>query len=235
MEFEIRFRDDRPPHVHLPAGPADRRPAVEVMMEEGEHVDVVVDVGAGSGALGRLVHPRTGQQAPRLPVALELFDHAERVVAIAVGPSDDQHRGGRDAFVTVTVGTQPDRPPAPHRRVERAGDPVDHPRRRFVDPPSPLVAPAVAEHRRHRRQGVHRDHVERVVDQVELPEHAAAVVHVVGVAVVGGIRGDDRLQCRYTVCRHVQGVEAGVRRAEHPDLAVRPGLPGKPFDRGAEV
>jgi hypothetical protein len=65
-----------------------------------------------------------------------------------------------------------------------------------LDPAEPLVPPAVAEQRRHRREGVHRDHQQRVVEEVKAATHAATEVHVVGVAPVRGEDRDDRLQRR---------------------------------------
>ena len=65
---------------------------------------------------------------------------------------------------------------------------------RAVDPAEPLVAPAVAEDRRHRRQDVQRRHVEHVVDEVEPAQRAARVVDVVGVAVVRRVDRADRAE-----------------------------------------
>ena len=120
---------------------------------------------------------------------------AERVVAVAVGPPGDEHRRARHPLVAGAVGSEANRAAPPRRAVERMGQPLEQPRWRRLDALPPLVAPAVAGDRRHGRQGVHRHHVQRVVDEVDRPQHAAGPVHVVGVAVVGGVHRHDRAEC----------------------------------------
>ena len=119
MEREIGLGVHRAADVDLTGRAGDAVAVAEVLVEERQHVDVVVDVRAGPGALGRLVHPRSGEQPPRQPVALVLLDHTERVVAIPVGPADDQHRRARHPLVAGPVGPEADRSASPRGAVGR--------------------------------------------------------------------------------------------------------------------
>ena len=65
----------------------------------------------------------------------------------------------------------------------------------------------------------------RVVEQAAAHEMA-----IVGVAVVGRARRDDRLQRRRTLARDLQRVEAAPGDAHHADRAAAPGLRGEPGD-----
>ncbi len=119
---------------------------------------------------------------------------AERVVAVAVGPPGDEHGGTRHPLVAVAVRAEANRATTPGRAVERMGQPFEQPWWRRLDTLPPLVAPAVASDRRHRRQCVHRHHVQRVVDEVDGSEHAPGPVHVVGVSVISRVHRHDRAE-----------------------------------------
>ena len=149
-------------------------------------------------------------------------ERAKGVVAVAVGPTGDDHRRALDAGV---VGTHRAVPPV--RPVELLVHPAQQPRLVLGDARQPLVAPPVTPDRRHGRQRVHRGHVVAVVDEVDRPQRSAHVVHVVGVAVVGGVDRADRAERRRALARQLQRVEAGVAVAEHPDTAVAPRLRGR--------
>ena len=196
------------------------------------------------------MRPGPGDQVP----IGQVFDGAERVVAIPVGPATDQQHGARHPLVPIAARAQSDRTAPPGRirpRVaqrtsapwiarSRLAQPLEQPRLVLVDAPLPLGFPIAAEpgtrpHRRRGRQRVHRDHVERVVDEVDRAQHTAHVVHVVGVAVVGGVHRCDRTQLRDAFHRHVQRVEPRVRGAEHAHLAGAPWLSSDPLDDGAQV
>ena len=152
----------------------------------------------------------------------ELGDGPERVVPVAVRPAGDQHRRALDPLVARTVGAEAHRPAAPVVAVRVLPQPGQHPRLVGREPAPPLVLPAVAPDRRHGRQHAHRRHVVVVVDEVDQPQRAAAPVHVVGPPVVGREDREDRLQLGRSLAGELQRVEAGVRRAEHADLAVAP-------------
>ena len=69
------------------------------------------------------------------------------------------------------------------------------------------------------------------VQHVEGEHAAAAVVDVVGVAVVRRAEGDDRLQRRRPAGGHLQRVEPAPGDSPHPDGARAPGLLSKPRDQ----
>ena len=185
---------------------------------------------AGQRGGGRHVAPRPGDQPRRGAGGAQAGVRPEGVVAVAVRPAGDDHGRGGDRAV---VGPQRAVPPVGAVRLLLG--PAQQPRFEGVEATPPLVAPAVAEHGRHRRQRVHRDHVRRVVDDVEQPPCAAHVVHVVGVAVVGGVDRHDRLEGGRAAHRDLDRVEAGVRRAEHADVARAPRLRGEPGDDRDEI
>ena len=86
---------------------------------------------------------------------------------------------------------------------------------------TPLLPPSLAVHRRDGRQRVQRDHVRRVVEEVDPAPGAAAVVHVVGVATIRRVDRDDRLQRRRP--------ERGHLRLLNPEYEV-PYIPTFPLD-----
>ena len=124
---------------------------------------------------------------------------------------------------------------APVRPVVLLLEPAEEPRLGAVDSTTPFVAPAVAVHRGNGRKDVAGGHVDHPVDEVERLEDAAHVVDVVGVAVVRGVDGHDRVERRRALHRDLQGVEATPGRAVHPDLPGAPVLLGEPCDHLADV
>ena len=179
------------------------------------------------GGRGGHVAPRSDEQSLR---ALEGLEGPEGVVAVAVRPAGDDHGRARDAPV---VG--PQRPVSPVRGVDLLLDPAQEPRLGALDPIEPLVAPALAEHGRHRREHVHRGHVQDVVDEVDAPERSARVVDVVRVAVVRRVDRTDRAQRRRLLHGQLDRVEARVGRPVHADAAVAPVLRGEPGDDLREI
>ena len=155
---------------------------------------------------------------------------AERVVPVTVRPARHQHHRTPDAAV---VG--PYRAVPPVVPVDLLVEPGQQPGLACLNPAQPLGSPILPPKIRNRRQRIHRGHVVAVVEQVEKTQRAAPVVHVIGVAVVGRIDRDDRLEPGRPLARHLQGVEARVRRAEHADLAVAPLLRREPADRVRQV
>ena len=146
-------------------------------------------------------------------------------VRIAVEPAADGEDGDLDRRVVLAHRPVPPEVVTPlvaEPGLQRHGD-LGHPL-------LPHLAPAVADERRIGRQGEerleHRAPVERVGEQA-----AAHVVHVVGVAVVGRARGDDRPELGRPEGGDLQGVEPGPRVADHPDLPGAPRLAGQPGDR----
>ncbi len=91
----------------------------------------------------------------------------------------------------------------------------------------PDFEPVVAEARigRKRVVGAHR---RRPLEHVAAEQTAAHVVAVVGVAIVGRVPRNDRLELRRAVRRDLQAVEAAPRVADHAHVAGAPGLLGKP-------
>jgi hypothetical protein len=176
------------------------------------------------------VRPGAGEEPAGDAVLREPLHRAERVVAVAVGPARHDHRRARDPVVA-----RPHRAMAPVGVVARVREPGQQPRLVLRDAGPPLLAPGRTEHRGHRRQRVHRRHVVAVVDEVEPPEQPTHLVDVVGVPVVRRVDRDDRLELLGSLARHLQGVEAAVGRAVHPDAAVAPGLRSEPREHLGEV
>ena len=226
---EIGLRPRRAAHEH-----ANRRllvdsvrlvaqPAAEPPAELGHEIDV----RPRERRRGRHVAPRPDEQLLR---ALQGLERPKRVVAVAVGPAGDDHRRARDAPVP-----RPERPVAPVGAVQLLLEPAQEPRLRTLDPPQPLVAPAVAEHCRNGREDGQRGHVQDVVDEVDGTQRAARVMDVVRVAVVGGVNGADRAERGRPFDGELDGVEAGVRRPVHADPPCAPVLRGEPGDDLGEV
>ena len=114
-------------------------------------------------------------------------------------------------------------------------EPAEEPRLGALDAPPPLVAPAFSEHGRNGREDVARRHVDHPVDEVDRLEHAAHVVDVVRIAVVGRIDRDDGAQRGRALHRHLERVEAAPRGAVHADLPRAPVLLREPGDHLADV
>ena len=90
------------------------------------------------------------------------LERAERVVAVAVRPAADEHRR-RTRFARSRAAAIPGASTA-RRAAPRASAAATAP---GLEPPHPLVAPAVAEHRRHGWRARQRRHVEDVVEEIE--------------------------------------------------------------------
>ncbi len=231
--LEVGLRDGRGADEDVgTVGPLVGGGPAQPPVPPGDHLVVEVDPRAGDrgGRVG--VRPRSGQQPPRRAGRAEPLDGAEGVVAVAVGPAGHDHRGALDPVVADV----PQRAGLPVRAVPVLAQPGEQPRLVGLPAPLPLRAPVA---RRplggDGRQHAHRRHVVAVVDEVDQPQRVAAPVHVVGPAVVAGVDRHDRLERRRPLGRDLERVEAGVRRAEHPDVAVAPLLLGQPGDHGAEV
>ena len=213
------------------ADPARRQPPVEPR----GHLHAQVDPRPRHRGRRVGVRPRPGQQPVRHAVRRQRGDGAEGVVAVAVGPPRDEHHRAGDPLVARGGAVQPDRSAPPVVPVHPLPQPGQHPGLVGLETPLPLPAPVRAPHRGHGRQHAHRGHVVAVVDEVDQPQRAAAVVHVVGPPVVAGVDRADGLQCGRSLAGELEGVEAGVRRAEHADVAVAPVLVGQPRDHLDEV
>ena len=223
------------PHKDLPTSGDSPWPAAQVLVKEPHQFQIAVDVRPRPRHRRVLVHPRAGDQTPTRHV----LDGAERVVAVAVGPAADQEHGTRHASVAVAARPKAHRTTAPRLVGGRVPQPLQQPRLVLLQPASPFRLPIARTHfrphSRCRRQCVHRDHVQRVIDEVERAQHAAHVMHVVGVAVVGGVHGGDCTELRNALHRHVERVEARIGGAHHSHLAGAPLLGGDPFDHDSQV
>ncbi len=217
----LRVEHDRRLAVH-PVVDA-LQPAVPPLQVLGDQVVV----RPGHGGVRRRMRPRAEDQPLRTGERLE---RAERVVAVAVGPSGDDHHRARDRLVG-----RAQRPELPVLVEALVLEPGEDPGLGLPHAPLPQVAPAVAVDRGHGRERVHRDHVRRVVDEVELLQRAAVVVDVVGVAIVRGEDRDDGLEGRRALHRDLDRVEPAVAGAVHPDVAGGPVLRGEPVDHRDHV
>ena len=224
---EIRLRRRGPLDVD-----GDRRLAIDAVVHAAQpavppadHLGHVIDPGTGDRGVREHVAPGTHQEPLR---HAEMLERAQHRGAVHVRPARHQHRGDLDQ---VVVGTQ--RALAPERPVRLLLDRAE-PRLQLVDPSEPPVAPVVPGERRHRRQGVHRHHEERVAELDRLAD-AAAEVDVVRVAVVGGVDRHDRLQGRRPPHRGLDRVEPGVRGPVHPHRAGAPVRAREPVDHLGEV
>jgi hypothetical protein len=94
---------------------------------------------------------------------------------------------------------------------------------------APHREPAVADDRGVGR-GRHPGEERRAVLQIIAEQTAAHVMHVVGVAIVGGAGGHDRAQRGRCEGRDLQRVEAAPGQADHADGAAAPRLAGDPGD-----
>ncbi len=99
----------------------------------------------------------------------------------------------------------------------------------------PQLAPALAHHGRMWRQRLVMEHAGAPGQHVEGAHTAALVVHVVGVAVVGGHERDDRLERRRPAGSHLQAVEPAPGDARHAHDAGAPRLLRYPGDGVADV
>src|SRR5262245_17719772 len=70
-----------------------------------------------------------------------------------------------------------------------------------------------------------------VIRPVPLPQRAAAVVNVIGVAVVGVVDGDDRLQFLRSPGSDLDRIKATIRGTPETNVAIAPRLTRKPCNR----
>ncbi len=204
-------------------------------VEPGGHLDVEVDPRAGHRGARVGVGPRAGQQSVRDAVLGQGSHGPERVVAVAVGPPGHEHRRDVDPLVARAVRAQPHRAAAPVVAVRVLAQPGQHPGLVLLQPAPPLVLPTVSPDRGDGWQHAHRGHVVAVVHEIDQPQRPAAPVDIVGPPVVAGVDREHRAQRRGVLARDLQRVEAGVRRAEHPDPARAPFLVGQPGDHLDQV
>ena len=176
------------------------------------------------------VRPRAYQSLARTRQA---GHEARDGVAVAVGPAADGVDGGLDGGEVLAH-----RAVLPVRVAALMAEPRLGPVGVRLEAREPVAAPLVAllaGHLRVSRQRVVVQHGGAPRQHVEARHAAAGVVHVVGVAVVGGHQRDDGLERRRTEGRHLQAVEPGPRDAGHAHGARAPGLGGDPGDRLADV
>ena len=102
--------------------------------------------------------------------------------------------------------------------------------RRPLQAVEPGLAPAVPEEPRVGRPRVPGEHGRGPVEHVEREHAAAAVMDVVGVAVVSRAERHDRLQCGRSERGDLERVEAAPRDAPHAHGARAPGLLREPRD-----
>ena len=195
-------------------------------IQPDEIFDFATLTGACMVALGG-VRPWADQQTDR---RAEPGERPERDVRVSVGPSTDDHRGRVDVLDRLPSGT-----PTPVRVATLVLDPGKDPRLQAIDAAIPFLAPSLAPDLRDRRERVHRGHVRRVVDEVELLEHAAEVMDVVGVPVVAREDRNDGLEGRRAFERDLQRGEPSIAGPEHPDRAGRPVSGREPLHRGDQV
>ncbi len=201
----------------------DARVAVEPPLPPVDHHRHVVDPRSGHRQPWAHVTPGTEEDLLRRSKMLE---RAERHVAVTVGMACDHERRRFDRRVV-----EEHRPVPPVVVFVLVLQPPQLPRIVRRDPPVPLLAPALPIHRRDGRESDQSHHVRGVVQEVDPAPRSAAVVDVVGVATVGRVDRDDRLQGRRAERGDLEGVEARVGGAVHPHVPVRPVLRGQPGDR----
>ena len=210
----------------------------EVVGEERRHLRHVIDARSRRARGGRSVRPGAGEQSRGRAKAL---DRAEGRVAIAIGPSGDDHRGNVDAVVALPIGAKSHRAMPPVGIVVRVTHPDELPGLMLIDAAQPLRAPVMTfgmirgPDLGHGRECAHGCHVGAVVDLIDPLEGTAHVVDVVGVAIIGRVDRDDRPQMRWTLASELEGVESAVRRAKHADVAVAPRLRSQPGNRLGEI
>ena len=169
-----------------------------------------------------VVPPGPDERAPR---HVEVLEQPERRVGVAVGPAGDRHHGAADGRVVLARRAVP-----PVVVAQLVGEPRLEEVGRALEALAPLLAPAVAHDRGIGRQRVPREHAVGPLRHVHRDHEPAAVVHVVGVAVVARVDADHGAERRRRARRELQAVEAAPRGADDADVAVAPGLRGDPRD-----
>ena len=158
------------------------------------------------------------------------LEEAQRRVRIAVAPAADHEHRTADR----SPRRRPSRCASRARRSDGAATRARTARRRpGAAPRSPPSWPASARVRAERVERHHECAVEARVEQ-----HAgvaAAIVAVVGVAIVREVDRHDARQMRRSVARHLERREAAVGDADHADVAIAPGLRSAPLDHVVPV
>lgn len=199
----------------------------EPIGEEAHHFVHPIYVGAGVAVVGEGVGPVTNDGFTR---GGAMCHHAEDGVGVAVVPAADEEHGTLDAGIV-----RGKRASAPVGAVGRVFEPFNEPGGGVFEALFPLLCPMCACVFDLGGHGVHADLTDGVLG-VFAGNHAPAdVMHIVGIAVVGGVHGDDGFEVRGLKHGNLDGREAAVAFAPHADVAIAPGLGGKPFDRVVAV
>ena len=160
----------------------------------------------------------------RLHRRLQVLQHARHAVAVAVVPAADHERRHADRVVALL-----ERGALPERAVALLALVREHPRRRVEAVLEIFLVDRVVG-----RAGHEVGEVLAHLPGVDV-HHAVHEVHVVLVEVIGRVHGDDRAERGRVAHRHVDGVEAAPRDAEHADLAGREALLREPVDHDFAV
>ena len=174
-----------------------------------------------NGEMRVLVGPRTDNCPNR---RFEAVEQARNGIGIGVIPTANGEHRGFDLGKVLT-----DRAVVPVVIAVRMPQPFGGEERFCLQALHPDVEPGIADNgrvRRARRVGEHGSApTEILVDQA-----ATLVVDIVGIPIVGGAQGDDRLQRFRPECCDLQSVEAAPGDADHADVAGTPVLCRDPVD-----
>ncbi len=197
--------------------------AVEMPIEEPGDLVQLIEIRPGRRRVGPRVHPVSDQRVRgRRAEGL----HPESRVDVRIMPPADVEDRRLDRVVGRSEGAL-----SPVRSVDLVPQPGEQPRRRRVEPGTPLVAPGRAAVRRIRGHRIHRDLADRVLRQLADGHAPAAVMDVVEIAVVGRHDRHDRAQVGRPERRDLDRREPAIRDAPHPDRAAAPRLGRQPFHR----
>ena len=173
------------------------------------------DRGAGLGVVGKRVRPGAEQAAAG---RLERADEAQHGVGVAVHQPRSRRRGTRSPPGLRT--------PSPASNTSH-GAGATSARAHGLHPVDALRARCSASPRRRPQgqcHGVEGEHRRAPEQHLQRQHRAAAVVHVVGVAVVGGAERDHGLELRRPQGRHTEPAEPAPRDADHPASPRAPAL-----------
>ena len=190
--------------------------ALQPLVEPAHRLVAPLHARLGVGIVWKGVGPRPDH---RLDRRFQVLKHPRQAVPIAVIPAADVEGGYLDLLVAV-----PQRGAVPEGAVSLLVLVGHHPglgvkavaEVRLVDDVVRGAGPGVVQILAH----LPRVHVHDAVHEV----------HVVLVEVLGGVHGDDGLEGRRVATRHLNGVEAAPRDAEHANISVAPGLFRQPVD-----
>ena len=140
-------------------------------------------------------------------------------LGVPVGPAADRVDGALDRAEVLADGAL-----LPVVVAALVAKPLVLVRLHAVDALEPCLAPPRPRDLRVRRDRVEGEHRGSPREHLERQHRAAAVVHVVRVAVVRRAEADHRLQLRRAAGRHLEPVEAAPGDAEHAGRARAPGL-----------